>query len=210
MAGAPLLATAAFSASRVAAAGAGAAVARPRDERLVEDFAVTVRAADGTKVLRFASTAHFVGEGTLVCPRAALDVFPDWRAALPDACELRIELKRATDGKDARPLLPSAHDLFAVGLDACVGCGAGAAPAGAVALANARDVDVHVAAAALRVGSGDETAAAAALDACPGLLSVPAPDDREVRLFRSAPLPGEVDTVELLRPPDLPEGITEL
>ena len=128
----------------------------------------------------------------------------------PDACELRIELKGASDGEDARPLLPGAHDLFAVGLDACVGSGAGAAPSGAVALAAARDVDVHVAAVALRLGSGDEAVAAAALDACPGLFCVPAPDDREVRLFRSAPLPDEVAVVELLRPPELPEGITEL
>lgn len=149
---------------------------------LDEDYSVTVRAADGSRILRFSSSAAFSGAGVLVAKRDALDVFPQYRSPIPPHCdvELRLDLRRA-DADGQPPLLPAAHDALAVGLDAAC---SRPLSAGAYDLAQKCDVDIWVAAAALRSVGGDAAAARLFIDECPGLLCTPGPDDAAVAPFR--------------------------
>ncbi|CAH0367716.1 unnamed protein product, partial [Pelagomonas calceolata] len=85
------------------------------DKRPLDDeFSVTLRAEDGSRILRFASNAGFCGAGVLISTRGALDVFPQYRSPIPPRAdvELRLDLRRA-EGAQA-PLLPVAHDALAV------------------------------------------------------------------------------------------------
>ena len=153
------------------------------DRRPLDDeFSVTLRAEDGSRILRFASSAAFSGAGVLIARRGALDVFPQYRSPIPPRAdvELRLDLRRA-DGNPQAPLLPAAHDALAVGLDAALG---GPIGGGAYDLAQKCDVEIWVAAAALRAVGGDAAAARLFVDECPGLLSAPGPDDDAVAPFK--------------------------
>ena len=153
------------------------------DKRPLDDeFSVTLRAEDGSRILRFASSSAFSGAGVLIARRGALDVFPQYRSPIPPRAdvELRLDLRRA-DGAAQAPLLPAAHDALAVGLDAALG---GPIGGGAYDLAQKCDVEIWVAAAALRAVGGDAAAARLFVDECPGLLCAPGPDDDAVAPFR--------------------------
>ncbi|KAJ1446739.1 hypothetical protein M885DRAFT_624997 [Pelagophyceae sp. CCMP2097] len=106
-------------------AAAGAAV------EVRGDFVVTLRAGGGdarvgmrspagpaaVKIARFAGHAAFFGGGELVVPRAALDVFPDWRAVVPARFELRLRLEARPTRAEPAVLVPAgARDLAAYGL----------------------------------------------------------------------------------------------
>ena len=149
---------------------------------LNDEFSVTLRAADGSRILRFASSAAFSGAGVLIARRGALDVFPQYRSPIPPRAdvELRLDLRRA-DGDAQAPLLPAAHDALAVGLDAALG---GPIGGGAYDLAQKCDVEIWVAAAALRAVGGDAAAARLFVDESPGLLCTPGPDDDTVVPFK--------------------------
>lgn len=152
-------------------------------KRPLEDFSVTLRAADGSRILRFSSSAAFSGVGVLVAKRDALDVFPQYRSPVPPHCDvdLRLDLRRADSDGARPPLLPSAPDALAVELDAAL---SGPLSAGAYDLAQKCDVEIWVAAAALRAVGGESAAARLFIDECPGLLCTPGPDDAAVAPFR--------------------------
>ena len=166
------------------------------DVVLRDEFAVTLRSADGGKVARFASSAAFVGAGELSVPRASLDVFPDWRDVLPRSFQLRLSFARRPPPAAPRRLVPAAPDLLAVGLAALFGAGAALAPARPAAgapdaatvdaVAARADVEPHVAAAALRASGGAPDDAVRFVDDCPRLLALPTDADPDVARWRGA------------------------
>ena len=153
-------------------------------DRSTTNFSVTLRAEDGSRILRFAPRARRLVERASSSQGAVLwtcsrSIGAPSRRVLTSSCDSTCAAPTAMHRRRCSPRRTRARRG--------IGRGLGGPRGGAYDLAQKCDVEIWVAAAALRAVGGDAAAARLFVDECPGLLCTPGPRRRRRGVFRRAP-----------------------